>query len=201
MDPLPAGVGAATEVAEVVGGIVLVGVGLLGVLGLAVLTTTWVVVRRLRRSRRLRRGLTHGRLAVRAVAADEAGRRLARMRLELHRSLEATERCLGTARDCGRPVGDLPSIAAHLLRAGQQLDDELTLADREPDAALRQAWAAWLGDQVHDHARLSADLRRTVLSAGVASAPNHLARATDQLALEAEALRAWNPAYRRGHAA
>ncbi|WP_341359821.1 hypothetical protein V5H98_00655 [Georgenia sp. M64] len=187
----------ASAVVETVGQVLLVG----GLVTLAVATAVglalWYVVRRVRRSRRLRRGLDRSRLTVRSVAADDAGRRLARLHLELHRSLDATQRSIGAATSSHRPVGNMPSIAANLVRAGEQLEEELRLAELEPDKALRETWAAWLEGQVAEHARLSTDLRRSLLTTGVGPGVNHLDRASQHLAVEIEALSAWDPAYRK----
>lgn len=186
----------AAAVGDALAQVVLVGGAVLLVLGLAAVGTLWYVVRRIRRSRRLRRGVDRGRLAVRSVTGDDAGRRLARMRLEVQRSVDATERAIGAAQAQGAPVGAMPSIAANLVRTGQQLDDELRLAEIEPDAELRRAWVAWLTDQTAEHGRLCADLRRSVFSATMATGPSHLTRAGDHLALEVEALQAWSSSYR-----
>lgn len=170
--------------------------GILLTVTVATLVAGWLVVRRIRRSRRLRLGVHRSRLAVRAVANDDAGRRLARLRLQLSRSIDATERSIGSARAQGAPVGQLESIGANLLRAGHQLDAELALAEKEPDASLRRAWTAWLSDQVGEHASLAADLRRSVLSVEMATGPNHLARVGDHLAIEIDAMQAWTTTYR-----
>ncbi|MPV37536.1 hypothetical protein [Georgenia subflava] len=196
MAPVAAEASAAADVVDAVAQVVLVGGAVLLGLGLATVLGTWLLVRRVRRSRRVRRGIERGRLTVRAVANDDPGRRLARMRLDLRRSIQATERSVGGARAQGAPVGELSSIAANLVRAGEQLDAELALAETEPDAELRRVWTTWLADQVHEHARLAADLRRSVLSIEMAAAPNHLARVSDHLALEVEAMQAWGTSYR-----
>jgi hypothetical protein len=191
----------AVDIVDVLAQVVLVGGAVMLVVGLAALGSLWYAVRRIRRSRRLRRGVDRGRLTVRAVTADDAGRRLARMRLDVQRSVDATERAIGAAESQGAPVGAMPSVAASLVRTGHQLDDELRLAEIEPDVELRRAWVAWLTDQVAEHGRLCADLRRSVLSATMATGPTQLTRAGDHLALEVEALQAWGTSYRTRRAA
>lgn len=191
----------AADLVDVLAQVLLVGGAVMLVVGLAAVGTLWYAVRRIRRSRRLRRGVDRGRLTVRAVAGDDAGRRLARMRLEVQRSVDATERAIGAAQAQGAPVGGMPSIAANLVRTGRQLDDELRLAEVEPDQELRRAWVAWLTDQVAEHGRLCADLRRSVLSATMATGPSQLTRAGDHLAIEVEALHAWGTSYRTRRAA
>jgi hypothetical protein len=124
------------------------------------------------------------------------------MRLELQRSVDATERAIGSAQAQRAPVGGMPSIAASLVRSGQQLDQELRLAEVEPDPQLRRMWIDWLADQVAEHHRLCADLRRSVLDATMAAGPDqHLARTSDTLMIEVQALQAWGTSYRARRAA
>lgn len=181
--------------AEVLGGLMLLGGTVLLVFGMAAVLSTWLVVRRIKRSRRLRNGWRQGRLTVRSLAADDAGRRLARLRLMLHRSAEATERTLAAAGTHGRPAGDLPAVAATLARAERTLDEQLRLAEREPDPALKRILAGRLDEQVRRAAALAAELRQTLLLAGDSIGDAQLERASRHLALEADALRTWNHSY------
>ena len=195
-------VAAGADLADTVAQVVLVGGAVMLAMLLAAVGTVWYVVHRIRRSRRLRRGVERGRLTVRSVTSDDVGRRLARMRLELQRSVDATERAIGSAQAQRAPVGGMPSIAASLVRTGHQLDDELRLAEAEPDLELRRMWLSWLEDQVTEHHRLCADLRRSVLDATMAAGPDHyLARTGDHLMLEVQALEAWGTSYRARRAA
>lgn len=122
---------------------------------------------------------------------------IARMRARAQRSVDAVERSLGAAQARGCPVGDLPSMAASLASTGRQLDDELGLAEAEPDAELRRIWTTLLADQVHEHRSECAALRRTVRRLELASGPSHLARAGDPLATELEARPDWGAPYGR----
>lgn len=195
-------VAAGADLADTVAQVVLVGGAVMLVLGLAAAGAVWYLVRRIRRSRRLRRGVERSRLTVRSVTSDDVGRRLARMRLELQRSVDATERAIGSAQAQRAPVGGMPSIAASLVRTGHQLDDELRLAEAEPDPELRRMWVDWLADQVTEHHRLCADLRRSVLDATMAAGPDqYLARTSDHLMIEVQALEAWGTSYRARRAA
>ncbi|PFG39590.1 hypothetical protein ATJ97_2101 [Georgenia soli] len=195
-------VAAGADLADTVAQVVLVGGAVMLLLGLAAAGTVWYLVRRIRRSRRLRRGVERSRLTVRSVTGDDVARRLARMRLELQRSIDATERAIGSAQAQRAPVGGMPSIAASLVRTGHQLDGELRLAEAEPDLELRRMWLSWLEDQVTEHHRLCADLRRSVLDATMAAGPDpYLARTGDHLMLEAQALEAWGTSYRARRAA
>lgn len=189
----PADVLAAAGVADAVGQILLV----LGIAGLVVITgaalTTWYVVRRIRRSRRVRAGLERGGLTLRSVARDRSGRRLARLRLDVRRSAEATGRSLEAARD--RYVGDMPFVAADLARVGSALDGQLRLAEREPDAVVRQALLAGLEPRVREHTRLGAELRQALLGGGAAAGDARLLEAGSRLTVEVEALKTWGETF------
>jgi hypothetical protein len=185
----------AEEMVEAVAGVLLFGGAMLLAAGLAAALSIWLVVRRVKRSRRLRGGWHKGTLTVRSLAADDAGRRLARLRIQLCRSAEATERTLAAADAHGRPVGDLPAVAANLARAERTLDEQLRLAEREPDPALKRSLAGRLDEQVGRAAALAAELRRTLLLAGDSIGDAQLERASRHLALEADALRTWNRSY------
>ncbi|WP_127125180.1 hypothetical protein [Georgenia sp. SYP-B2076] len=180
---------------DVLAQVALVG-GTILVLGMtAVALTTWLVVRRIRRSGVVRRNVDRGGLAVRAVAGDAPGRRLARMRLELRRSVEATGRSLAAAREQGRPVGDMPFVAERLARTASLLDEQLRLAEREPDLALKRSLAAGLDAQVEQHGRLTAQLRESVLQSGFTVGGAQLGDAGSHLSLEVDALQAWHGWY------
>ncbi|MFD1505806.1 hypothetical protein FE374_00595 [Georgenia yuyongxinii] len=122
---------------------------------------------------------------------------IVRMRRQAQRSVDDVERSLGAAQARGCPVGDLPSMVACLASTGRQLDDELRLAEAEPDAELRWIWTTYLADQLHEHRAECAALRRTVRRLELADGPNHLARAGDPLATEMEAGPAWGAPYGR----
>src|SRR5690606_32319617 len=110
-------------------------------------------------------------------------------RLDVHRSAEATDRCLEAARD--RYVGDVPFVAADLARVGRALDDQLRLAEREPDAAVRQSLLTGLGPRVHEHTRLGAELRQALLGGGAAAGDARLLEVGSRLSVEVEALKTW----------
>ncbi|WP_448070550.1 hypothetical protein [Georgenia yuyongxinii] len=191
MTALPASASATSAVADALTAIAVVGgVTILVLLSTAGLTA-WVVVRKIRRSRLLRRGA----LRVRTVAGDQAGRDLARQRVALQDAEDATERALAAARAQHRPVGELPAVAARLTDAGRELDAQLRLAEREPDRALRRTLARELDGRVREHGRLSAELRASVLSTGGAVGDARLLDAGSRLAVEVGALTAWQESY------
>ncbi|MFC7404066.1 hypothetical protein [Georgenia alba] len=186
------------ELVELLGRVLLIGVGALAVIGLLGVAATWYLVRRIRRSRRLRRGLDRGRLTVRSVAADDVGRQVARLRLQVQRSSAATERALAAAELRAAPVGAVVPVVEGLRQAGEQLDRELALAESEPDAELRSMWAGLLADKVTEHQRVSAALRRSLVDAAASAAPDQLGRAADHALIEVEALTTWSRTYRTG---
>jgi hypothetical protein len=191
MTAVPADASAVDGVVHVLTTLALIaGVGTLVLLATVGLTGWWVV-RKIRRSRALRRGV----LTVRSVAGDAQGRRIARQRLSVQRATEATDRALAAARAQGRPVGELPAVAARLAAAAVEIDDQLHLAEREPDVGLRRSLAAGLDGPVREHGRLSAELRACLLRSGAAVGGARLQRAGSSLALEVDALSAWGPSY------
>ncbi|MFD1213295.1 hypothetical protein ACFQ36_14730, partial [Arthrobacter sp. GCM10027362] len=73
---------AGTSPVDVLAELLLFGGTILLIFGMAAVLSTWLVVRRIKRSRRLRSGWRKGTLTVRTLAADDAGRHLARLRLQ-----------------------------------------------------------------------------------------------------------------------
>ncbi|MFH5821250.1 hypothetical protein [Georgenia sp. AZ-5] len=197
MTPLPAEASAAAELADVLTTVLLVVGSVTLALALAAGLVTWWLVRRVRRSRAYRRGT----LALRSVAGDRTSRHLARQRLILDRSVEATARVLGGAAAAGRPVGEMSAVADRLAEAARALDAELGLAEREPDPALRRSLSAGLDPRVAEHGRLSAGLRAAVLDARLSVGAVRLRGAADDLAVEAGALEAWGRSYRTSYGA
>jgi len=183
------------DMAEAAAAVMLIGGTMLLIFGMTAVLSAWLVVRRIQRSRRIRSGWTRGTLTVRSLASDDAGRQLARLRIQLRRSAEATERTLAAAGLHGRPVGDLPAVAANLARAERTLDEQLRLAEREPHPGLKQTLGARLEEQVRRACTLAAELRQTLLLAGDSIGDGQLERASRHLALEADALRAWTRSY------
>ncbi|WP_165962656.1 hypothetical protein [Occultella glacieicola] len=167
---------------------VLAGTAAVGVA--AVGTTFWLVVRRVRRSKALRRGMDRGLLGARSVMSDGAGRHGARLQLTIAREREATARALAAAGAQGRPVGDLPAIAEQLESVADGLDERLRLVEREPDPALRDRITRRLAGEVGEYQRLATGLRESAM--GNHSAAAELGAAADRLQIEGEALRTWD---------
>jgi hypothetical protein len=164
--------------------------------GTAAAVGLWLVIRRIRRSRRLRNGLRTGTLTVRSYTKDDAGRRLARQRLGLQRSAEATGRALAAAFAEGRPVGELPLVADRLQAASRSLDTQLKLAEGEPEPGVKRSLAANLAGRAEQLNRLSGELRQHVMEAGYSADAEQLELAGRHLSREIEALHAWSSAYR-----
>lgn len=177
----------AAGVVDVLGQVLL---ATLGVVGLVMVTTTAGLVLLVRRARRSRR-LTRMRLVARSAVGPAA--RLARLRLDLDRSMAATTGALGAAHAAGRPVGDLPVVVAQLSEAASALDERLRDAEREPDPGLRRSLTAGLVRDVREQGRLAAEVRTALRPA---QRPE-LERARETLTIEREALRAWDATYRR----
>lgn len=164
--------------------------------GTAAAVGLWLVIRRIRRSRRLRNGLRRGTLTVHSYTKDDAGRRLARHRLGLQRSAEATERALAAAFAEGRPVGELPLVAGRLQAASRSLDEQLKLAEGEPEPGVKRSLVASLTGRTEQLNRLSGELRQHLMEAGYSADAEQLELAGRHLSREVEALQAWSSSYR-----
>ncbi|WP_211489920.1 hypothetical protein, partial [Georgenia thermotolerans] len=114
----------------------------------------------------------------------------------VQRATDATDRALADARAHGRPLGELPAVAARLAGAAAEIENRLRLVASEPDPALRRALADDVDGAVREHGRLSSELRACLLRTGAAVGDTQLQRAGTSLALEVDALAAWGPAYR-----
>ncbi|MGC5615810.1 hypothetical protein [Georgenia sp. Z1491] len=167
---------------------------LLWIAGIGAATTAvgvgsvWYGVRRLSRSKGMRRRIEQGELNVRALSSDPTVREVAKHRLAMRRSTDATDRALEAAREAGRTVGDLPQVAADLERAYREIDDDLRVVENEPDAGMRHRLLTDLLPDIRTHERLSGDLRRSLLHSRSSSSTPALRRAADDLMLEAQAL-------------
>lgn len=157
--------------------------------------TAWVVARKVRRSGVIRRTKETGLLNARTLSSDSSVRRLAKLRLELHRSMQATDRSLAAARSAGHPVGDLPAVAADLHRAHLSLQDNIRIAEQESDRQLRTSYAARFGQQVDTLTGLSGQLRQSLLQLGDDVGTTATLNAGAHLRLELEGLQAWSTSY------
>jgi hypothetical protein len=186
---------AADFVSEVVPQILLIGGTVVLALGLAFALSFWLAVRRIRRSKKVRQSMRKGQLMMRVATGDPSQRQLARLRMQLQRSAEATERSLAAASGQGRPVGELPAVALNLSRAEQALDAQLHLAGREPDPQLRKVLIPGLRDQVQQLCGLASELRQSVLETGHTVSNAHMQQVGSHLAMELDALQTWNQSY------
>jgi hypothetical protein len=178
--------------------LLLFGGAVLGVLAIGAATGTWLLVRRVRRSGVLRRRIERGSSRLRSFSMDASARELARLRLELERSTDATRRSVAAAIAQGSPAGDLAATAEELTRAEAVLCERIALAEREPNRALRGDLARGIGEQVNSLCALSAELRRTLLEVHQVSGSRQLDRASTRLTMEIGALKTWNAAYGTG---
>jgi hypothetical protein len=178
--------------------LLLFGGAVLGVLAIGAATGTWLLVRRVRRSGVLRRRIERGSSRLRSFSMDASARELARLRLELERSTDATRRSVAAAIAQGSPAGDLAATAEDLTRAEAVLCERIALAEREPNRALRGDLARGIGEQVNSLCALSAELRRTLLEVHQVSGSRQLDRASTRLTMEIGALKTWNAAYGTG---
>ncbi len=187
---------AADFVSEVVPQLLLIGGTLVLALWLAFALACWLVVRRIRRSRKIRQSMRKGQLMMRVATGDPSRRQLARLRMQLQRSTEATERSLAAASGQGRPVGELPAVALNLSRAEQALDAQLHLAEREPDPQLRRILVPGMQKEVEQLCGLGSQLRQSVLETGHTVSAARLEQVGRHLAMELDALQTWNQSYK-----
>lgn len=185
----------AGDFGEMIVQLLLIGGATLLVVGLGVAFATWLIVRRLRRSGVVQRSFSNGVLTARSYAVDDGVRRIARLRLDLRRSGQATRRALDAVAGGGGPIGELPLVAENLFRAERALEDQLRMADREPDRQLKRELASRIGEQVQSYSTLSADLRRSLMQAGQPTGANEIARASTHLTREINVLQAWSKSY------
>lgn len=162
---------------------------------LALGLTTWLVVRKVRRSGVIRRTKESGLITARRLSSDASVRRLATLRRDLHRSMQATERSLAIARSAGNPVGDLPAVAADLHRAHRFLQDNIRIAEQEPNRQLRNAHTARFVQQADTLTGLSAELRQSLLQPGDDMSIGAARETGAHLKLELEGLQAWSTSY------
>lgn len=172
-----------------IGGVALV------IVGLGTVLATWLIVRRLRRSGVVQRSFSSGILTVRSYAIDDGVRRVARLRLDLRRCGQATQRALAAALAQGGPVGELPAVAEDLFRAERTLEDQLRLAEREPNRLLKRELAGRIGEQVQSFCGVSAELRRSLMQAGQSLEDPQIQRASSSLTREISVLKAWSKSY------
>ena len=178
--------------------LLLFGGAVLGVLAIGAATGTWLIVRRIRRAGILRRRIQRGSSRIRSFSTDASSRELARYRLQLERSTDATRRSLSAAIAQGSPAGALAATAEDLTRAEAVLGERIALAEREPNRVLREELARSIGSEVDSLCDLSAQLRRTLLEVHQVSGSRQLDRATSRLTMEIGALKTWNAAYGTG---
>ncbi|MHA7276874.1 hypothetical protein ACX80O_10180 [Arthrobacter sp. Hz1] len=185
----------AGDFGEMIQLLLLIGGATLVVIGLGMAFATWMIVRRLRRTGVVQRSFSNGVLTARSYAVDDGVRRIARLRLELRRSGQATRRALDAAAGSGGPIGELPIVAEDLFRAERALEDQLRMAEREPDRQLKRDLAGRIGEQVQSYGTLSADLRRSLMQAGQPTGANEIQRASTHLTREINVLQAWSKSY------
>jgi hypothetical protein len=127
------------------------------------LAAVWRVVRRVRRSPRLRRRVR----TVQALTAPPGPRRqVACLRRDLSAAAHATGEAVAVVRAACGTVGDLPQLARRLGRVSRTLDAELRLLAGEPDQAELARVLPAARARVADVTRVALTIRRAA-SAGL----------------------------------
>lgn len=162
---------------------------------LALGLTTWLVVRKVRRSGVIHRTRENGLMTARTLSGDSSIRRLATLRRNLQRSTQATARSLAAAGSAGHPLGDLPAVAADLERAHVSLQESIRIAEEEPDRQVRVSHATRFSKQAETLNDLSAQLRQSLLQLSDDVGTGAVQDASAHLKLEVAGLKAWSTTY------
>ncbi len=168
----------------------------------------WRTIRMVRRSRLLaswrRRGDVLGAgladrrmMTIAAKARGGPAGELAALRVRLGQALESTDRALAYAERLEQPVGYLPRIGAELARSGASLDQQLRLAQRDPDAETQRGLVAVLKPQVESVTTSAAALRRALAEAAHSVTAHDLDAVSQDLDHEVVAMTNWSRTYTR----
>ncbi|MGI8612714.1 MAG: hypothetical protein ACR2KL_02005 [Nocardioidaceae bacterium] len=157
------------------------------VLFLSATITVWVVVRRLRRSALVARGL----LQLKAQGLPPGpGQELAALRLSLRRATDDTVSSVALAEHAGRPVGDLPMLVQRLVSLSSDLDQQLRLLEREPDPVRLRVVLPTAKDRTTEVTATATRIRSTLDQFEAAETGGEIAALTVDVETEVTALQA-----------
>ncbi|NVM93587.1 hypothetical protein [Arthrobacter wenxiniae] len=118
-----------------------------------------------------------------------------KQRIRLQESLEATQRSLAVAQSTRQYTGNLDSIFGTLRQAGTVLENQLLVAQREPDPAVQAAYAQTLGGQVAQVIQTSTGIRSALAAAAAPMTDVDVKDLTRTLEIEATMLKNWSATY------
>jgi hypothetical protein len=137
------------------------------------------------------------RTALKARAQTTAGPLgdVMKQRVHLQESLDATQRSLAVAQSTRQYTGNLDAIFRTLQQAGAVLENQLAVAQREPDPAVQAAYAKTLGGQVEQVAQTSKGIRSALAAAAAPMTDVDVKDLTRTLEIEATMLKNWSTTY------
>ncbi|KUL50382.1 hypothetical protein ADL22_07395 [Streptomyces sp. NRRL F-4489] len=116
---------------------------------------------------------------------------LAQLRLSLRTSMRATQEVLGTASADDPSLGEAVRLFERLSAHGRELDDDLRRLEREPDRAAIAARLPELRERLERITHSAESLRWAARDRARKFADDDLAALSDQIDMEAGALRHW----------
>ncbi|NVM98739.1 hypothetical protein [Arthrobacter sp. SDTb3-6] len=134
-------------------------------------------------------------LKVRAQATGGPLGDVMKQRIRLQESLEATQRSLAVAQGARQYTGNLNSIFGTLRQAGTVLENQLLVAQSEPDPAVQAAYAKTLGGHVEQVVQTSTGIRSALAAAAAPMTDVDFKDLTRTLEIEAIMLKKWSATY------
>ncbi|MCQ9164813.1 hypothetical protein [Arthrobacter sp. STN4] len=134
-------------------------------------------------------------LKVRAQATGGPLGDVMKQRIRLQESLEATQRSLAVAQGARQYTGNLNSIFGTLRQAGTVLENQLLVAQSEPDPAVQAAYAKTLGGHVDQVVQTSTGIRSALAAAAAPMTDVDFKDLTRTLEIEATMLKKWSATY------
>lgn len=134
-------------------------------------------------------------LKVRAETATGPSGELLRLRVRLQESLEATARSLAVAEQTHQYTGNLPGILRTIQQAGGVLENQLLVAQKDPDPTIQNAYVKTLGAQVEQVTHTATGIRNALAQAASPVTDSELKDVTRTLEVEATMLKNWSKTY------
>lgn len=137
------------------------------------------------------------RSALKARAESTSGPvgEIMKQRIRLQESLEATRRSLEVAQSTRQYTGNLDSIFATLQQAGGVLENQLLVAQQDPDPAVQAVYAKTLSVQAEQVTHTATGIRNALASASGPIADVDFKDLTRTLEIEATMLKNWSTTY------
>lgn len=134
-------------------------------------------------------------LKVRAQSTGGPVGEIMKQRIRLQEALEATGRSLAVAQGTRQYTGNLDSIFRTLQQAGAVVDNQLHVAQQDPDPAVQGVYSKTLGVQVEQITHTATGIRNALAGAAAAMTDVDLKDLTRTLEIEATMLKNWSATY------